>query len=108
VLRALEAVKHALVARPDQSDPAVRTIRQGLGYCWSVAIAALPSDGGAAFERWLDSSDLDVRWILRENLRKQRLKRMDCQLGRAITGALRRPRGPNPREQRPEPDCAWS
>jgi hypothetical protein len=29
-------------------------------------------------ERWLASDDRDVRWIMRENLRKRRLARMDA------------------------------
>ena len=53
-------------------DPAVRTLRQALGYCWSVAIAADPSAGLRAF-RALDTADADVAWIVRENLRKHRL-----------------------------------
>ncbi|HNU03982.1 MAG TPA: hypothetical protein PKL67_07495 [Anaerolineae bacterium] len=29
-------------------------------------------------ERWLTSADRDVRWIMRQNLSKQRLVRMDA------------------------------
>jgi hypothetical protein len=53
-------------------------LRKGLGYCWSVAIAALPDDGESHFERWLSHPNPDVRWIVRENLRKTRLSRMDA------------------------------
>jgi hypothetical protein len=28
-------------------------------------------------ERWIASTDKDVRWIMRQNLRKQRLVRID-------------------------------
>ena len=66
-----------LAARPPATrrDPAVRSLRQGLGYCWSVAIAAAPEDGLAAF-RSLDQSDPDVAWIVRNNLTKKRLARL--------------------------------
>lgn len=50
----------------------VRTLRQGLGYCWSVAVAADPGPGLVAF-RALDDRDADVAWIIRTNLGKKRL-----------------------------------
>ncbi|MBK8446718.1 MAG: HEAT repeat domain-containing protein [Micropruina sp.] len=50
----------------------VRTLRQALGYCWSVAIAAAPEAGLAAFEA-LDVTDPEVAWVVRENRRKRRL-----------------------------------
>jgi hypothetical protein len=53
-------------------------LRKGLGYCWSVAVAALPAEGKALMERWLVRPDKDVRWIMKENLKKARLVRMDA------------------------------
>ena len=55
------------------------TLRQGLGYCWSVAVVSLPVEGKALMEKWLVNSDRDVRWIMRENLKKARLVRMDAE-----------------------------
>ncbi|HNS02414.1 MAG TPA: hypothetical protein PKM78_08550, partial [Anaerolineae bacterium] len=40
--------------------------------------AALPETGQPSMERWLTSADRDVRWIMRQNLSKQRLVRMDA------------------------------
>lgn len=67
----------SLAARPanERRSPALRTLRQGLGYCWSVAVAADPVPGLAAFHA-LDDADLDVAWIVRENLKKNRLRRL--------------------------------
>jgi len=48
-----------------------------MGYCWSVVVAALPLQGKQAMERWLSSTNKDVRWIMKENLKKKRLERMD-------------------------------
>lgn len=56
-----------------------RVLRQALGYCWSVAVAAWAEEGQPAIERWFSSDDPDVRWIMRENLRKQRLVRADAE-----------------------------
>lgn len=55
-----------------RADPPVRALRQTLGYGWSVAVAADPEPGLAAFRR-LDMEDTDVAWIIRENSRKKRL-----------------------------------
>ena len=67
----------ALAARPaeERRRSDVRTLRQGLGYCWSVAVAADPGPGLAAFEA-LDTGDADVAWIVRENRTKKRLARL--------------------------------
>ncbi len=61
---------------PDRRAEAYRTLRQALGYCWSVAIAADPVDGLVAFGRWRNDADPDVGWIVRENLGKARLQKV--------------------------------
>ena len=60
----------------DRRAPAVRTLRQALGYGWSVAVAALPSEGLPMFARLEAVDDPDVEWIVRENRKKNRLKRL--------------------------------
>lgn len=57
-------------------EPGVRNLRQALGYCWSVAIAAQPQAGLAAFERLQASADPDIAWIVKTNLTKARLRRL--------------------------------
>ena len=54
-----------------------RALRKALGYGWSVAVAASPEEGKARLARWFASDDPDVRWVLRENLKKKRLVRLD-------------------------------
>ena len=54
----------------------VRTLRQALGYCWSVAVAAEPVRGLPAFGTLRGQTDPDVAWVVRENLRKARLRRV--------------------------------
>jgi len=68
-----DAIAH-LKATPAEHrrDAGVRTLRQGLGYCWSVAVAADPVTGLAAFAA-LDASDPDVAWVIAENRKKKRL-----------------------------------
>jgi hypothetical protein len=58
-----------------------KALRKGLGYCWSVAVAAAPEVGQPAFaelvERAVAREDRDLTWVVRENLRKRRLDRLD-------------------------------
>ena len=55
-----------------------RVLRRALGYCWSVAVVAFPQEGKSMMEYWFTSSDKDIRWIMRENPKKNRLVRMDA------------------------------
>ncbi|MFT4108837.1 HEAT repeat domain-containing protein [Propionicimonas sp.] len=67
------ATEHLLaVPASARRAPGVRTLRQALGYCWSVAVAATPEAGLAAFAA-LPTDDPDVAWIVRENRKKRRL-----------------------------------
>lgn len=66
-----------------------RVLRQGLGYCWSVAAAASPALGFARLERWAASPDKDVRWIVRENLKKARLARADPGAAEGLAARLK-------------------
>jgi hypothetical protein len=77
VLQVLDEITGSLLDEGDRRRESFRVLRQALGYCWSVAVVALPEAGKPALERWMDSEDPDVRWIIRENLRKKRLARMD-------------------------------
>jgi hypothetical protein len=60
-----------------RKDEDFKVLRQGLAYCWSVAVVALPDEGKRLMEKWLASPDKDVLWIMTENLKKKRLARMD-------------------------------
>jgi hypothetical protein len=77
-LALLDAVTDDLAARPldVRRTPHWRTLRQALGYGWSVVVAASPDDGLAVFERLSRFDDPDVRWIVRENRKKARLQRV--------------------------------
>ena len=70
----VDRVTMSLVSRADRRSEEVRTLRQALGYCWSVAIAANPERGRRAFAPWMRSTDPDVAWVVRENLKKARLR----------------------------------
>jgi hypothetical protein len=77
VIAILDAITSSLAARADRRSETVRVLRKALGYGWSVAIVASPEAGRPAFERLIGVADPDVRWIVRENLGKSRLSRLD-------------------------------
>lgn len=70
-----EIVTLSLVARPlaQRKEAAIRTLRQALGYCWSVAVAADPYAGIPRFGALAGIDDPDVAWIVRENKKRARL-----------------------------------
>jgi len=80
VLRILDEITASIPQISDRKTDAFKTLRQGLGYCWSVAVVALPGAGKALMEKWLvgHDADPDLRWIMAENLKKNRLAKMDA------------------------------
>jgi hypothetical protein len=88
VLRMLDRITGSLARAEDRWSEEFRALRQGLGYCWSVVIAALPEAGKPLLERWAESRDPDVRWVVRENLKKVRLLRMDRRWATALQARL--------------------
>ena len=78
VLEILDRITTRIEGTADRRSHDFLTLRKGLGYCWSVAVAALPAEGKPVMEKWLVSRDKDIRWIMKENLKKKRLARMDA------------------------------
>lgn len=78
VFQILDKVMDSLEQAGNRKGEDFLTLRKGLGYCWSVAVAAMPVEGKKRMEKWLANPDKDVQWIMRENLKKQRLTRMDA------------------------------
>ena len=78
VIKIFDQITADVEAAGHPKDEAFKVLRQGLGYCWSVAIAALPKEGKPVMEKWIASKNLDVQWIMKENLKKNRLIKMDA------------------------------
>jgi hypothetical protein len=78
VLQLLDKITASISKATDRKSDDFRVLRQALGYCWSVAVVAWPVAGRPLMEKWLVVDDRDVRWIMRENLKKNRLVRMDA------------------------------
>jgi hypothetical protein len=77
-LQLLDEITAGIAQITDRRSEAFRVLRKGLGYCWSVAVAALPDEGRPLMEKWLLVSDADIAWIMQQNLKKARLERMDA------------------------------
>lgn len=77
VLAVLDRITMSIIRQKNLHDESFQALRKGLAYCWSVAVVASPEQGKPILEKWLTSADKDVRWIMKENLKKDRLKRMD-------------------------------
>lgn len=78
VLQILDQITASIAQVTDRRSPDFQALRKGLGYCWSVAVVAFPDQGKALIEKWLRSTDKDVHWIMRTNLKKARMVRMDA------------------------------
>ncbi|MBN2002465.1 MAG: hypothetical protein JXA21_03840 [Anaerolineae bacterium] len=79
VLRILDDITASIVHIADRRSDAFTALRKGLSFCWSVAVCASPEAGKPLMERWLASDDKDIRWIMKENLKKNRLARIDAE-----------------------------
>jgi hypothetical protein len=77
VLQLLDGATMSLLQIEDRKREDFRVLKVALGYCWSVAVAALPEKGKPILEKWSENSDRDIRWIVRENFGKKRLIQMD-------------------------------
>jgi hypothetical protein len=78
VLEILDHITAGIAQLKDRRSEGFLTLRKGLGYCWSVAVVSLPDEGKKRLEKWLVSTDKDIHWIMKENLKKARLARMDA------------------------------
>jgi hypothetical protein len=79
-LDVLDNATALVVGSTDSRADPVRVLRQALGYAWSVVVAADPDRGWPRFVEWAKSDDRDVQWIVRENLKKNRLVRLGLTL----------------------------
>lgn len=77
VFRHLDLATHSFEEADDTRTEGMQVLRKGLAYAWSVAVVAYPSKGKPAMQAWLASTQRDIMWIMKQNLAKKRLSRMD-------------------------------
>jgi hypothetical protein len=56
-----------------------KVFKKAMGYCISVAVAANPEKGKEFFESWMRSPNFEIRWVLSDNLKHHRLRKMDSE-----------------------------
>lgn len=77
VLNLLDRITEAMAQSRDRKSDSFAALRKGMAYCWSVAAVADPETGQRLMEKWAASTDHDILWLLKENLKKKRTERMD-------------------------------
>lgn len=87
-LAVLRLITETFFYREDKLTEAEITLRKTLGYGWSVAIVALPESGKRQFESLLDVSGKHIKWIVKENLKKNRLVKMDSKWVESLSRRL--------------------
>jgi hypothetical protein len=61
----------------NREDESFRVLKKSLGYGLSVAMVSYPEKGKRIFAEFTKLKDKDIQWILKENLKKNRLIKMD-------------------------------
>lgn len=56
-----------------QTSEEFRVLRKGLGYTLSVVVSALPDQGFEYLRQLAELENTDIRWIVKENVKKSRL-----------------------------------
>ena len=78
ILKILEKITRNINHDNKLSDQEV-SLRKALGYGWSVVIVSTPENGKRYFEKLFHLSGKHVSWIIKENLKKNRLIKMDSE-----------------------------
>jgi hypothetical protein len=73
----IDAITASILYESDRKSDEFKVLRKALAYGWSVLVAVQPSIGKPRMESWVTSSDADIRWIMKQNLKKKRLTRLD-------------------------------
>jgi hypothetical protein len=88
VLDILDDITASMLEEEERRVEDYRVLRKALGYGWSVAVVANPEVGKPRMEEWMQSEDSDIIWIMRNNLKKKRLSKMDADWVKAHLDAL--------------------
>jgi hypothetical protein len=77
-LNILNKITARIGKNKDRKSEGFIALRKGMGYCWSVAVVSNPKVGKKMMEKWILSRDKDIQWIMKENLKKNRLVQCDA------------------------------
>lgn len=77
VFEMLDLATASMIASEEDKTEDYEVLRKGLSYCWSVAAVAFPQKGKTKIERWIKEGHPVINRIMRENLKKNRLRKVD-------------------------------
>jgi hypothetical protein len=72
-LELLKTIFDQILSEKERKSEEFITLRKGLGYTLSVVVAAIPDEGFEYMHHLVEMEDTDIQWILKENLKKNRL-----------------------------------
>jgi hypothetical protein len=87
-LTMLHEITKSIGKNKDRKSEEFIALRKGMGYCWSVAVVSNLEYGKRLMEKWITSKDKDIRWIMKENLKKNRLIKRDVKWVREMDRKL--------------------
>jgi hypothetical protein len=93
ILKILERITRNINHDHKLSDQEI-SLRKALGYGWSVVIVSTPENGRKYFEKLFRLPGKNINWVIKENLKKNRLIKMDsewvkkCGIRLTTAGAL--------------------
>lgn len=76
-LELLDWATATMVEYDDRQSEGYQILQEALSYCWSIAVATLPEKGKPMMERWLKENHPVVNMIMRNNLKEERLSKVD-------------------------------
>jgi hypothetical protein len=68
-----ETIFNFILSNPNNRNDNFKILRKGLAYTLSVIIVEVPDEGFTLLRSLTNTEDKDIRWIIRENLKKNRL-----------------------------------
>lgn len=78
VLVILDGITKSMSAAGDRKNEGFRSLKKVLGYGWSVAAAAAPQNARPYIDKWLQSTDEDIAWVMKSNLGKARMAGLEA------------------------------
>lgn len=79
ILNLLDRITGSILNEDNRKKQGFQVLKKSLGYCWSVLVASCPELGKPQMEKWMKEDNPDIRWIMKQNLKKKRLERIDAE-----------------------------
>ena len=94
VLMILDDITKSLGAATHRRTEDFQALRKALRYCWSVVAAGSPQNARPYIEKWLQSTDKDIAWVMKGSVGKAGLAGFDGNAGTAVSRSPRRRKTP--------------